>query len=139
MTDQIAVSTRIDAPPSRVWRALTDPEIIKSYFFGADVKTDWRPGSAITWEGEYDGKAFKDKGKVVSADHEKRLEVTHWSPLSGLEDKPENYHTIIWKIAAREEGSEVTLTQRNLTGVKPADARKSWQPVIEGLKRVLEK
>ena len=138
MNDQVHVTRKIDAKPADVWRALTDPATIKSYFFGADVKTDWRPGSPITWEGEYDGKAFKDKGEVVEVQPERHLAVTHWSPLSGLEDTLENYHTVAWDIEPDGDGVKVTLTQKNLTGMKPDAARKSWEPVMDGLKEVLE-
>lgn len=138
MTNQVAISTTIEATPAAIWRALTDPEIVKSYFFGAEVRSSWEAGSPITWVGEYEGKPFRDKGTIIAAEPQRRLEMTHWSPLSGLEDTPENYHTVIWEIAPQGERSEVTLTQRNLTGMKPEDARKSWQPVLDGLKRVVE-
>jgi hypothetical protein len=32
--------------------------------FGATVETDWRPGSAITWSGEYNGQRYRDKGQT---------------------------------------------------------------------------
>ena len=31
----------IDAPTSKVWDALTKPELIKQYLFGTEVTTDW--------------------------------------------------------------------------------------------------
>ena len=39
------VKTTINAPVSKVWDALTNPETIKQYFFGTDTITDWRAGS----------------------------------------------------------------------------------------------
>jgi uncharacterized protein YndB with AHSA1/START domain len=47
----------IHAPTSKVWEALTKPEIIKQYLFGTTVTTDWRVGSPITYEGIWEGKA----------------------------------------------------------------------------------
>lgn len=138
MQDQIEVSTVVTATPADVWRALTDASVLKRYFFGADVKSTWQPGSPITWEGEFHGKKFKDKGTIVAVEPQRRLEMTHWSPLSSLEDRPENYHTLVWEIEPQGRSTQVRLTQRNLTGVAPADARKSWQPVMEGLKSTLE-
>jgi uncharacterized protein YndB with AHSA1/START domain len=57
--------TEIEAPPKRVWTALTDPDEIEKYMFGSHVVTDWKPGSPIVWKGEYEGKKYEDKGKVL--------------------------------------------------------------------------
>lgn len=137
MPDQVHLTQSVEAAPAEVWRAITEPAMIKAYFFGADVETDWRPGSPITWRGEYKGKSFRDKGEIVAFEPGRRLAMTHWSPLSGLEDVPENYHTVIWSIEPEGEGSKITLTQENLTGVEPDAARDSWRPVMEGLARML--
>ena len=75
--------TEIHAPAGKVWRALTDPDEIQKYMFGSRVETDWKPGSRITWKGEYEGKKFEDKGEVLEVVPERRLKVTHFSPLSG--------------------------------------------------------
>ena len=95
MTGHVAVAEAdIDAPRSKVWRALMDPEQIRKYMFGSRVETDWEPGSRITWTGEYEGKWYEDKGEILEVVPNRRLKVTHFSPLSGEEDAPENYHTL---------------------------------------------
>jgi len=138
MTEQVQLSATIKATPAEVWQALTDAQIIKSYFFGAQVDSTWEPGGPITWSGEYKGKKFQDKGTILAVEPNRKLEMTHWSPLSGLEDKQENYHVVTWDISPRGGAAEVTLTQRNLTGMTPEAARKNWEPVLDGLKKVLE-
>ena len=95
----------IDAPPEKVWRALTDPEIIKKYMFGSEVKTDWKPGSPITWKGEFEGRAYEDKGEIISVEPGRRLEVTHFSPLTGQEDRPENYHRVRYDLQPANGGT----------------------------------
>ncbi len=45
------VSQVIDAEPSTIWKALTDPKKLKSFFMGADVESDWRVGSPIRFRG----------------------------------------------------------------------------------------
>ena len=62
-THVATVSARVHAPPSRVWEALTRPELIKQYLFGTDVVSDWMPGSPILYRGEWQGKPFEDTGK----------------------------------------------------------------------------
>lgn len=64
--------------------------------------------------------------------------MTHWSPLSGLPDSPENYHLVTYELWPSGGGTRVTLTQENLTGVSAAQSRKNWQPVLDGLKQVAE-
>src|SRR5215210_72982 len=86
--------TTINAPPDRVWEALVTPKIIKEYMFGSDVAADWKEGGAITWKGDWKGRAYEDKGRILKLDRGKTLQYTHFSPLAGLPDKPENYHTV---------------------------------------------
>ena len=88
------VSTVIDGDLDAVWQALTDPEAIKKYFMGATVATDWKEGSAITWSGDWKGKPFQDKGEILEVKPKQRLRYSHWSPLGGTDDAPENYHVV---------------------------------------------
>ena len=87
MAEKIAVSIDINAPPGKVWSALTEPAQVRKYMMGATLKTDWQVGHPITWSGEARGKAYEDKGKVLAVDPPEHLSVTHWSPLSGLADE----------------------------------------------------
>jgi uncharacterized protein YndB with AHSA1/START domain len=132
-------STDINAPVSKVWKALIDPALIKRYFFGADVLTDWKVGSPIIYKGVYQGKAYEDKGKVLKVDPEKFLLVTHWSPLSGTADSPENYHKVSYSLEASGAGTQVTITQdNNDTKEEQEQNTKNWAMVLEGLKKMVE-
>ena len=95
----VATSTiLIDAPTSQVWSVITDPESIQEFMFGTTVVTDWTVGSPINWRGEWKGKAYEDKGVILAVEPGKRLVHTHFSPLSGQADVPENYHTLTWTL-----------------------------------------
>lgn len=59
------VSTAINAPISKVWGALTKPELIKKYMFGTNVVSDWKVGCSFVWKGEWQGKSYEDKGKIL--------------------------------------------------------------------------
>jgi uncharacterized protein YndB with AHSA1/START domain len=98
----------IGESPAKVWIALTDPAHIKTYLFGAEVETDWRPGSSITWKGEHEGRAYEDKGEIVEIESERHLKVTHFRPLSGQDDVPANYHTPHLRAGAREHDARLT-------------------------------
>jgi uncharacterized protein YndB with AHSA1/START domain len=131
--------TEIDAPPERVWAALTDPKQIKEYMFGSEVVTDWKPGSPIVWKGEYEGKQYEDKGEVVEVEPRRRLKVTHFSPLSGKDDRPENYHTVLYELEGRGDTTHVSLRQDNNPSPEAAEhSRENWEKILAGLKQVVE-
>jgi uncharacterized protein YndB with AHSA1/START domain len=128
----------IQVPAARVWEALTKPQIIKQYFFGVDVITDWKVGSPIVYRGEWEGKPFEDRGKIVRFEQEKFLVSTHWSPLSGMPDTPENYHTVSYKLEAGNSGTKVTITQDNNASEDEVEhSEQNWKMVLEGLKSLL--
>ena len=129
----------INAPISKVWQALVNPEIIKQYLFNTDVISDWKVGSPIIYRGEWEGKPFEDKGKILAVEPEKLLRSTHWSPLSGVPDSPENYHTVTYTLSDRGGSTEVTITQdNNATEGEKAHSEKNWQTVLDGMKSLLE-
>jgi uncharacterized protein YndB with AHSA1/START domain len=66
-------SITINAPINKVWQALTDPAMIKEYLFGTTTITDWKKGSPISYEGEWEGKKYKDKGAIIDIVPEKLL------------------------------------------------------------------
>ena len=133
-------SVTIDAPRTRVWRALTDPEDVKQYLHGTNLSTDWKVGSPVTWTGEYKGKEYVDKGTVLAVEPERLLRTTHWSSMGGSEDKPENYHTVTYELSGNGNKTTLTLTQDNNPSREAADqmAQNNWRPVLEGLKKVAE-
>ena len=140
MVGHVAIAeTEIDASPDQVWSALTDPEQIKQYMFGSQVETDWQPGSPIVWKGEYEGKQYEDKGEIVEIEPERRLKVTHFSPLGGQEDVPENYHTLLYELEAQDGKTRVSLSQDNNPSEEAAEhSRANWEQMLTGLKQVVE-
>jgi uncharacterized protein YndB with AHSA1/START domain len=140
MADYVATAeTEIAASPSQVWRALTDPDEIKKYMFGSQVVTDWRPGSSIVWKGEYEGEKYEDKGEILEFEPERRLKVTHFSPLSGQEDAPENYHTLLYELEGSGTTTRVALSQDNNPDEEAAEhSRANWEKMLSGLKHVVE-
>jgi uncharacterized protein YndB with AHSA1/START domain len=132
-------TTTIHAPASKVWDALTKPDLIKQYLFNTEVISDWKEGSPITYKGEWEGKPFEDKGKILKMEPEKLLMSTHWSPLSGVPDSPENYHTVTYTLSEKDGGTEVTITQdNNASEEEKAHSEENWKTVLAGMKELLE-
>ncbi|MGA9190872.1 MAG: SRPBCC domain-containing protein [Anaerolineales bacterium] len=141
MTDPVVAQAEvvIHASPARVWQALTEPDLIEKYLFGAHVETDWQPGSPIVYRGEWQGQAYEDKGVVLEVQPEKRLASTYWSPLSGVPDEPAYYKTVTYELAPEGEGTRVSVTQDNNASPEEAESSsQNWRTVLEGMKAVLE-
>jgi uncharacterized protein YndB with AHSA1/START domain len=147
MSEATAVaSINIQATRKAAWNALTDPDLIREYFMGATVSTDWKVGHPITFSGEYQGNAYEDKGEILAVEPEARLSFSHWSPMTGTEDDPENYHVVDITLSDEDGGTSVTLTQSNLKGgvteadrSNRADYEKNWSSTLEGLKATVER
>lgn len=130
----------IAAPPDRVWQVITDPPYVSEYFFGAEVDTDWRPGSTITWRGQWQGKPFEDKGEVLEAEPPHRLVLTHFSPMTGQPDLPENYHTIRYELTAADHATHLSLDQdNNRDDEEAAHASSNWASMLQALKEIAER
>jgi uncharacterized protein YndB with AHSA1/START domain len=131
----------IHATRGEVWEALTDPDKVKQYLHGTEMSTDWKEGSPIVWRGEWKGRSYEDKGTVLAVQPERLLRYTHWSPMGGSEDKPENYHTVTYELAGDDGKTTLTLSQDNNASQEEADtmADNNWGPVLNGLKEMVEK
>jgi uncharacterized protein YndB with AHSA1/START domain len=133
-------SVTIDTSIARVWEALVSPEAIKEYMFGTNVSTDWREGSPITWKGEWQGKAYEDKGVILQLKPERLLQYSHFSPPSGLPDKPENYHTVTIELSENRSQTVISLAQdNNATEEERAHSEKNWGMMLTSLKKFLER
>ena len=132
-------TTTINASASRVWEAIINPKLIKQYLFGAEVSSDWKEGSPIIYKGIYEGKTYEDKGSVLKVEPEKLLLITHWSPLSGSPDTPENYHKVRYELDVENGSTRLTITQDNNSSEEEQEQNaKFWKMVLEGMKKLLE-
>jgi hypothetical protein len=106
-------SITINTNSTNVRNALVNPEAIKQYMFGTNVISDWKEGSPIVWKGEWPGKSYKDKGVILQFKPGRTIQYNHFSPLSGLPDKPESYHTVTIELSDEGRQTRVSLSQDN--------------------------
>lgn len=140
MTGKVAsAGTDIDAPRSEVWRVLTDPDEIEKYMFGSRVETDWKPGSPITWKGEYEGKTYEDTGEILEVEPERRLKLTHSSAASSGGPASGSFHTLVYSLEDKNGMTHVSVSQDNNTSDEAAEhSQANWERMLSGLKEVVE-
>ncbi|MFL6730697.1 MAG: SRPBCC domain-containing protein [Sphingomicrobium sp.] len=132
----ITVDTLVDADPAAVWETRTQKK--SAMFMGADVETDWQPGSPIRFSGEFHGKAFEDTGEIRSVEPLRRLAFTHFSG-----GRTENGNLVDIRLEPRGERTELTLSQTPL-GSPPTDHatvaefRNNWQMMLDALRNAAE-
>ena len=133
-------SITINTTTEKVWKALTTPELIRQYLFGTQVTTDWQVGSPITYRGEWQGKAYEDKGKILEIEPERLLVSTYWSSLTGLADTPENYNTVRYELSGEGSRTYLTIIQdNNPTQEDASHSEQNWKMVLNTIKQLLER
>ena len=127
----------IDAPPSTVWKVLTDNEFIPQYMFNCVTETDWRPGSPLLWKGAADGKLYV-KGNIVTVDAPHRLSYTVIDPNSTIPDVPANYLTMTFSLKPKQDhGSVLEVTEGDFATV--AEGQQRYKHTLEGNDMVLQR
>ena len=127
------------APIEKVWQGITDPTIVKQYFFGTNLKADWHVGGRITFSGEWEGHKYEDGGTILEIDAPRHLKYTYWSSMSGTEDKLENYKNITSDLSESNGVTTLTITEDNVKGQASAEHSESnWHSVFDGLKKIIE-
>ena len=112
-----------------MWLALTRPALTATYLYGLAARSDWRPGSPITFS---TGEGSPLTGEVLAAHEPLRLSYS----LSAGDSQPVTYLT--WEIVEEGRGSVVRLyvdEREALDGDSETDA--TWSRVMARLGSVL--
>jgi len=113
---------------------------VKEFMFGADLVTDWTVGGPIAWRGEWEGKPYEDRGEILEVAPGRKLVHTHFSPLGGEEDKPENYHTLTWILEDQAGATQLTLAQDTNASQDAADhSQGMWDMLVADVKQIAER
>ena len=131
----------INAPTSKVWDALTNPDLMKKWMSENEIEiiTDWQVGRPMVIRGNLHGIKFENNGTVLQFEPENILRYNHLSSLSRLSDKTENYSVIEFKLTPLAEQTELTLT----LSIFPTETIYKhlafyWNVTLEILKRLIE-
>ena len=134
MTENLVARAAVEVPTSAedVWSVMVDPST--RWMVGSRVTSTYTVGDPITFDGEWEGKPFQDHGEIVEVDRPRLLRYTHYSPLSGQPDVPENYHHLTFTLEESDGSTTVTLEQDGNGSTDEVEhAEGLWQQVLEAL------
>jgi uncharacterized protein YndB with AHSA1/START domain len=128
--------TYIETTPEKLWEALTSSEFSKRYWFGTELKTDWKVGSpfALVMNG-----TTTDTGEILEADRPRRLSYSFQHVLDD-EMRSERPTKVVFTIEPHGKLVKLTLTHEDFEdGSKLLDGiSRGWPAILSSLKSMLE-
>src|SRR6185369_5848850 len=103
-------TVKILAAASKVWLALTVPDLVKQWQYGSDLLTTWEPGIPIIFRNEWNGQVFEQKGTVLEFMPASRLRYSLFFTHPGLQDIHENHFFMTYELT--ESGGVTSLLLR---------------------------
>jgi len=128
--------TYIETTPEKVWEALTSSEFSRRYWFGTELRSDWKVGSPFSLV--TDGEAT-DTGKILEADSPRRLAYT-FKHEKFEEMRNEPVTKVVFTIEPFGDIVKLTVTHEGFAeGGKLLGAISTgWPAILSGLKSLLE-
>jgi uncharacterized protein YndB with AHSA1/START domain len=137
----------INAPASKVWNALVNPEQTKKYMFGCETVSDWQPGSPLLWKMNYEGKEIIPvKGVIKDIKPGRLLTYTVIDPNASYPDIPENYLNVTYELEENKGVTVLTVLQDGFEGAAEGEKRykdvynngEGWNPILAEIKKLVE-
>ena len=129
----------INASSEKVWAALTKPELVKKWQYDSALATDWKIGGKISFINEWESKVFEQYGTVLAFNPNKNLKYSLFFPRPDLEDKPENYFQMEYRLTPMGSKTQLEIIQEdNRPGAKQEEVQGDENPILKSLKLLLE-
>lgn len=126
MNTPIIIQFKIDAPIEKVWKALTDKNEMKSWYF--DISDfELEVGKQFNFYEPGEERKYHHQGDILEIIPKQKLQHT-WS-------YPELYNgksTVTWEIQPDEKGTILTLTHENINTFKDLGENFSRESFTEG-------
>jgi uncharacterized protein YndB with AHSA1/START domain len=129
--------TYIRTTPEKLWRALTEPEFTRRYWFATWQESEWKPGAS--WRIMVPDGRVADSGEILEIKPERRLVLT-WCHELEPELRAEGYSRLTYKLEKQGESVKFTVIhQVDKPGSKFLEAfSDGWPPILASLKSLLE-
>lgn len=104
---------KINASIQKVWKTVTEPEMVKLWQFGSDLITTWKVGSEIRFVTKWEGQIFEQWGKILEVRENELLKYSLFAPRPDLEDKPENYFVMSYVLTEENGKTKLEIIQED--------------------------
>ncbi|AUH51055.1 ATPase [Chromobacterium sp. ATCC 53434] len=127
----------IQVTPERLWRALTEPELTRRYWFGMHIETTWQVGAP--WRLVFPDGRLADSGQVLTVDAPYRLTLrwhNEWKP-----EMREEGDSVCHLVLEEEEGVVKLLVSHEMDREASAFIEAvawGWPRILSNLKSLLE-
>jgi uncharacterized protein YndB with AHSA1/START domain len=129
--------THIRTTPQKLWRALTQPEFTRRYWFETWQESEWKPGAS--WRLRIPDGGVADSGEIVEIEPQRRLVLT-WRHELNPEMREEGFSRLTYEM--EPQGDSVRLTvihQVDKPGSKLLESvSEGWPWILASLKSLLE-
>lgn len=128
--------TYIKTTPEKLWEALTSSEFSRRYWFGTELRSNFKVGSPFALM--MDGKVT-DSGEILEADRPRRLSYTFKHELDD-EMRKEGATKVVFTLEPYGELVKLTLTHEGFAGESRLleGISKGWPAILSNLKSLLE-
>ena len=135
MTDDRIYEVAVAAPAAEAWKALTDPDTLRRYYYGTAARTTWEVGSPIEFVDD-DGDV-QIVGEVLEFEPPTKLAHTFIATWYG---EPDDQGSLHWEVTPTTDGCRITLIHKGARadtreGSETADGSRH---IIDALKELLE-
>ena len=129
--------TFIRTTPEKLWSALTTPDFMAQYWFGAWIETDWKVGAS--WRMVHPDGRVTDRGEILELEAPKHL-VLAWHHEWKPELKAEGEARCVFELEPVEGAVKLTVTHT----IARAESKLieavggGWPRILSNLKSLLE-
>ena len=139
-------SIEINAPASKVWRALTDPAFTREWVpeFGVKgtIDSDWTLGSAVIWK-DLDGRTFVE-GSLTGLQPHKFLRFTVFDIRSTERPSVSEEDGITYRLSEEHGKTKLSLSQGDFSVMAEGQkyhkmSAEVWDRILPKVKELAEK
>ena len=127
----------LQADPSAVWNALTDPKLTSKYFFGCEAISDWQVGSPLHYQTVEDGQATVHVTGVIRAIEPNRYLECTCVPV-GTEGMLGRETVITYTLTEGPDGTTLRVNQGEFEDDEIRVQNDAFDLILAGLKQLVE-